>query len=342
MSTTSGVFFDGLTEEEVLAAHRIETEGFPADEAGSLEAFQYRHTHAPELFLGGFEPASAPDAGRTLIAYVNATRSTSDALTHASMSTHEPGGRSACIHAVCVRGDHKRKGIASALLKEYLARLAATNAVDRALLITHEELRPFYEGTGFQWIGPSAVQHGSRPWFEMRWDAPTSALAPSGPSQQQIFEALQASSRKPRATGQLLSEMNGGIAEASLVDEKSGRTRNAHDLLCPRSGCGSVILRKNTASLEQREAVDLDPPTGKSPDLAALPSPPASADWWLVEPSPMEFENIGFSRPVAPTAEGKKQLKLLICADCDLGPLGYSEVGGTQFWLAANRIRYRA
>lgn len=212
---------------------------------------RYRHAHAPELFLGAFEPA---DAGRTLIGYVNATRSTSDTLTHASMSTHEPGGRSACIHSVCVRNDRKRKGVATALLKEYLARLTATKAASRALLITHEELRPFYEGCGLKWVGPSPVLHGSRPWFGMRWDA---TPAPSGPSQQQIFEALQNASQKPRPAGKLLSEMNGGIAEASLLDEKFGRKRNAHDLLCPRSGCGSVILRKSTATLEQREAIDV-------------------------------------------------------------------------------------
>ncbi|VDC03805.1 unnamed protein product [Peniophora sp. CBMAI 1063] len=342
MSASPNIFFDSLTDTEVYEAHSIETKGFPADEAGSLETFQYRHAHAPELFLGAFESASTVDAGRALVAYVNATRSTFDTLTHASMSTHEPGGRSACIHSVCVREDRKRKGIASALLKEYLARLAATKSVDRVLLIAHEELRPLYEGCGFKWVGPSSVHHGSRPWFEMRWEAPVSAPAPSGPSQQQILEALQASSRKPRPTGQLLSEMSGGIAEASIVDEKSGRTRNAHDLLCPRSGCGSVILRKSVASLEEKEAAALDPPTGKSPDLPALPAPPASAHWWLVEPSPMEFENIGFSRPVAPTDDEKKPLKLLICADCDIGPLGYSEVGGTQFWLSAERVRYRS
>ena len=34
------------------------------------------------------------------------------------------------------------------------------------------------------------------------------------------------------------------------------------------------------------------------PSLDPLPAPPATVQWWLVTPSPMEFENIGFSRPV--------------------------------------------
>ena len=40
------------------------------------------------------------------------------------------------------------------------------------------------------------------------------------------------------------------------------------------------------------------------PALAPLPAPPATVQWWLVTPSPMEFENIGFSRPVARSSLG--------------------------------------
>lgn len=35
------------------------------------------------------------------------------------------------------------------------------------------------------------------------------------------------------------------------------------------------------------------------PLLAELPGPPATTQWWLVRPSPMSFENIGFSKAVA-------------------------------------------
>ena len=32
--------------------------------------------------------------------------------------------------------------------------------------------------------------------------------------------------------------------------------------------------------------------------LPALPTPPGTAQWWLITPSPMAFENIGFTRPI--------------------------------------------
>ncbi|KAI0030083.1 acyl-CoA N-acyltransferase [Vararia minispora EC-137] len=340
------LFFDNVAADEVKVAHEIELKGFPPDEAATLEAFQFRHAKVPDLFLGAFLPAH--DGKRLLIGYANATLSSAETLTHASMSHHDPAGRSVCIHAVCVREEYRRRGIASAILKEYLRRLAATNATrekpayDRALLIAHEDMRGLYERAGFVWLEKSDVVHGNRPWFEMRWDVPAPTPAPQQAIPAGLWDALQASSRKKRPGGRLLSELS-GIEAAALADEKTGGTVNAFDLLCPRAGCGSLILRKGHALLEERESVQMEPPANPNPHLAPLPAPPAKTHWWLVAPSPMEFENIGFSRSVgtAGASDGGKQLKFLICADCDIGPLGWQEVGGTQFWVAAERVRYR-
>jgi len=62
----------------------------------------------------------------------------------------------------------------------------------------------------------------------------------------------------------------------------------------------------------------------------------------------MVFENIGFSKTL-PTdgssggpSDGSRLVKLLICADCDLGPLGWVEEGpgGMTYWLVADRVGY--
>jgi len=48
-------------------------------------------------------------------------------------------------------------------------------------------------------------------------------------------------------------------------------------------------------------------PEGFHPQALLPPLPPApeTCQWWLITPSPMEFENIGFSRPVpSPNAPG--------------------------------------
>ena len=78
---------------------------------------------------------------------------------------------------------------------------------------------------------------------------------------------------------------------------------------------------------------------------------------WLVRPNPMVFENIGFSKAVTSAdSQGPScnvfwwtithlcsvgpQKKFLSCADCDIGPLGWCHVGGSDFWLILDRVGY--
>lgn len=154
----------------------------------------------------------------------------------------------------------------------------------------------------------SGVVHGARPWFELRKELadatpapePTETPAPAVPDD--IWAALQrASSRLPAAT-QLLSAFAGGVTDVIDAESASEKKPNKFDLLCPRNGCGSVILKAGTASFAERASVQMDVPedggTRRPECLGPLPAPPAEAQWWLVRGSPMTFENIGFSRPV--------------------------------------------
>ncbi|KAG1765545.1 hypothetical protein EDD22DRAFT_880418 [Suillus occidentalis] len=121
---------------------------------------------------------------------------------------------------------------------------------------------------------------------------------------------------------------NGVLAVVASHDKDPAELTHKFDLLCPRNGC-------------ERDSVELDiTKQPLHPDLPALPAPPATAQWWLVAPTVMEFENIGFTNPVQQDAAAPK-LKFLICAECDLGPLGWCEAGVDEFWLACSRVGYR-
>ncbi|KAF8213779.1 Mss4-like protein [Mycena galopus ATCC 62051] len=159
-----------------------------------------------------------------------------------------------------------------------------------------------------------------------------------------VMEALLRPSNN-RPISRPLESFSGGVTEVSMAE--SDFQVNKYDLLCPRPECGSIILRTGVGKLVEKPSVQvralLHPhymePADRTPSLLApMPEPPALTHWWLVAPSPMEFENIGFSKPLI-TAP---QMKLLICAECDLGPVGWSEVGGKEFWLACSRVGYRA
>ncbi|KAF7377690.1 Acyl-CoA N-acyltransferase [Mycena sanguinolenta] len=334
MFSDGDLAFANVPAKDLGQAIEIERAGFPPDEAATLEAFQLRQSLASDLFLGAY-------LDNQLVGYVCSTLSPDTSLTHESMSKHVPNSSSVCIHSVCVSSSHRGRNVGLKLLREYVARLETahrekTAPYERILLITHDNLRPFYEKTGFEWVGPSAVVHGAQPWYEMRRILGLSLDGVQSPPQG-VFEALQRPSNLNLVSRSFASFL-GGIAEVSFSE--SSALVNKFDLLCPRSSCGSVILKRGVAKYTEAPSVQLEPPNNPSnPLLPALPQPPAATQWWLVTPSAMEFENIGFSRAVESLGE---KMKLLACAECDLGPVGWCKEGGTEFWLGCSRVGYRA
>ncbi|KAF8631457.1 hypothetical protein AX15_002395 [Amanita polypyramis BW_CC] len=156
-----------------------------------------------------------------------------------------------------------------------------------------------------------------------------------------LWESLQRAPKDRPSSRQLL-EIAGGIAGVVSTDEKQGGMAvNKYDLLCPRKQCSSVVLKKGIAMWVEKSSMKLEPEDSRHELLPALPEPPETTHWWLVTPSPMTFENIGFSYPVASLSANEPQMKLLACAECDLGPLGWTEAGSTEFWLACGRVAYR-
>lgn len=316
------------------------------------------------MFLGAYD---TQENGVTplLIGYVCSTATRSPILTHDSMSTHEADGPYIAIHSVCVAETHLRKGIASALLREYLARLERDPAVQGARLIAHEELVPLYQKVGFELVGPSEVQHGARPWFELRRDFPRQAGAEA--------DKVASTSDKEgdvRSPGRLLGWFEGGIDQ--VVDSATGTNRV--NLYCPRAECRCLLLRAGAGKYVQGTSKDLEVrrrrflhALGRStreltfitgaaqlPDLPrpisapAPPTPSSKRGYWSVS-SPLAFENIGFSRNALPpssssssaapgpvSSQGQQagaNIKYLTCADCDHGPLGWHDTEGRDLGM---------
>jgi len=165
-----GLFFDLVSPEEVDAVHELEVQGFPPEEAATLEKLRFRQANASDLFLGAFVPQIG--SKRALLGYVDGVLSSEATLTADSMSMHVSDARTVLIHGVCVTPDARRRGIASALLAEYQRRLTAAGSYDRALLIAHEDKLAFYERMGFKSRGSSNISFAGVPWIELEWTAP--------------------------------------------------------------------------------------------------------------------------------------------------------------------------
>lgn len=175
--------------------------------------------------------------------------------------------------------DHHRQRIGLRLMREYVSRLeharTATDAsYERVILIAHKHLIPFYQKCGFEYLGSeSPVVHGSQPWYEMRLvlgsgsgqspPRPTTptATTPSVEDSQQtggqnlppgVWEALNRPSSSTTVAAQPLSAFENGISDVIMATHEENASTNKFDLICPRPGCGSLILKTGVAKLVEK------------------------------------------------------------------------------------------
>jgi len=152
------------------------------------------------------------------------------------------------------------------LLREYITRLESATRDDglrsyeRALIITHEELKPFYEAAGFEWLGKSDVVHGSRPWFEMRkvFGTGVESTSPSQVPGQSLPPGVWAALQRPPRSRPVIRHFASfdGISDICGLDpDDTGNILNKFDLLCPREECGSTILKASVAKWVERASV---------------------------------------------------------------------------------------
>ncbi|TKY90154.1 hypothetical protein EX895_000152 [Sporisorium graminicola] len=189
-SLPRNLIFDYVRPEEVRAAHALEVEGYPPEDAASYEKLLSRQTAAPHLFLGAFVPMPPPKVAgplsvsgqprRRIVGFITATAA--PALTLRSMSTHDTSEDACivCIHSVCVAPEMQRKGLATRMLENYISRIRKAEegkgpegdkgkrGYETLALLAHEELTGLYKKVGFRIQCVSHIQYGSGQWLEMR------------------------------------------------------------------------------------------------------------------------------------------------------------------------------
>lgn len=162
MSSWLSVYELGLIEaKDVDEVAGLEAASYPEDEAASPERILYRSQHATSYFH-----VLKEKVGGSVVGFVNGTCVKEHHIDHESMSTHHEGGRTLVIHSVTVRATDRRKGIAFAMLTEYMKRVYESRTIDRILLLCKGYLLPFYLKAGFQFIRLSPVVHGAEQWIE--------------------------------------------------------------------------------------------------------------------------------------------------------------------------------
>ncbi|NXH15501.1 MSS4 factor, partial [Bucco capensis] len=108
--------------------------------------------------------------------------------------------------------------------------------------------------------------------------------------------------------------------------------RNLKAVLCQR--CGSRVLLPGAATFARREL--LLPAMRKKAAAAAAGSGSGDVvrEHWLVRDM-FSFENVGFTRDVG-------NVKFLVCADCEAGPIGWHCLDDKDsFYVALERVAHK-
>ena len=105
-------------------------------------------------------------------------------------------------------------------------------------MLCHEDLVPLYAKAGFELLGPSAVQHGQRPWLEMQVNLLGSAPPPP---------PTQASTST--SAGATAESKDAAPAEVKVNEEMADDNgKNKTNLYCPRKACRCLILKRGAAT----------------------------------------------------------------------------------------------
>ncbi|NXG13817.1 MSS4 factor, partial [Grallaria varia] len=106
--------------------------------------------------------------------------------------------------------------------------------------------------------------------------------------------------------------------------------RNLRAVLCQR--CGSRVLLPGAATFARRELLL---PAMRKKAAAAAAGGGGDVLWehWLVRDM-FSFENVGFTRDVG-------NVKFLVCADCEAGPIGWHCLDDKDsFYVALERVAH--
>ena len=115
-----------------------------------------------------------------------------------------------------------------------------------------------------------------------------------------------------------------------LLSNGDGKTKNSKQLICQY--CPSKILPPQTGSYEDATTFELQA-VKKNADGIIQISKEKLSQFYRVEDM-YDFDNVGFSKTV-------DNVKYLICADCEAGPIGYHDITTKKCYVALSRVKHQ-
>lgn len=157
--------FREIRQEEAGQAAAIEKICFPPNEACSEKMMRERVAAAPELFLVAVDRVTGKLAGFLNGLSTNETVFRDEFFKEPEL--YDKNGKTVMLLGLDVLPEHRGRGLARALMMQYLAR-ETKRGRELVILTCLEEKIGMYERMGYQNLGLSKSVWGGEPWYEMR------------------------------------------------------------------------------------------------------------------------------------------------------------------------------
>ena len=177
----NNLVFRTVRPTDIPACYALEKASYPPDEAASKSKLQYRQHHAARYFRCAVISGGGPDEPEPnptpIVGFVCATRCR--AFRAESMSMHVPDGDLLAIHSVVVDEPYRRLGVATAMMKDYVASVV-DDTLTKIVLLAKKHMLSFYVDCGFAVKRPSPISHGQDVWYELELDLRNQNKSPDG------------------------------------------------------------------------------------------------------------------------------------------------------------------
>jgi ribosomal protein S18 acetylase RimI-like enzyme len=163
IQTSKQIIIRNVLPKDLEECFRVETSGFPPEEAAARETIQLRIETFPEGFF-------VAELDGRIVGMLNSAATDKDDLSDEELKQlvgHDPRGRNMVVFALAVLPEFQKRGIARQLMSRFVEE-ARLHKKENVLLMCKRHLIAYYERMGFVHAGLSRSMHGGAEWHEMR------------------------------------------------------------------------------------------------------------------------------------------------------------------------------
>ena len=158
----SNLVFRAATPADVDRCYGIEIEAYEGDEAATREKIATRIAQYPQGFL-------CLETDGKVIGFINAGCAWDVVMSDEEFKAlvgHDPAAPNAVIMSVVLDPAYQGKGYATLMMRAFIAQMQQMNKQTIHLMCKTHHIE-LYKKFGYQYIKPSASDHGGMAWHEM-------------------------------------------------------------------------------------------------------------------------------------------------------------------------------